>query len=244
MAKKRVPRVSQNAPFLPSKQAHALSSLGANYQPPFFALMGMVLPYLGTKIRWNSDQYPHFHTHATFLAGKWHKSSPPLTPLTPNSLIYMHKCYIHVYKVRLHRHICLWGASERKLGESLKPNQKGTRTNQGKRARHSATKEATPYISGWSGKVFKRVGPSSYWGGKTSWRCCVRRLTRCSCVQFSEMQNVFLFLNRVPVTYPELIRPSVLVMTHSLDQKVMARKAKARKCTAEIVGNIARSEGR
>jgi len=26
-------------------------------------------------------------------------------------------------------------------------------------------------------------------------------------------------------------------MTHSLDQKVMARKAKARKCTAEIVGN-------
>jgi hypothetical protein len=58
------------------------------------------------------------------------------------------------------------------------------------------------------------------------------------------MQNVFLFLNRVPVTYPELIRPSVLVMTHSLDQKVMARKAKARKCTAEIVGNIARSEGR
>jgi hypothetical protein len=28
------------------------------------------------------------------------------------------------------------------------------------------------------------------------------------------------------------------VMTHSLDLKVMARMAKARKCTAEIVGNI------
>jgi hypothetical protein len=27
-------------------------------------------------------------------------------------------------KVRLHRYICLWGASERKLGKSLKPNQK------------------------------------------------------------------------------------------------------------------------
>jgi hypothetical protein len=27
-------------------------------------------------------------------------------------------------------------------------------------------------------------------------------------------------------------------MTHSLDQKVMARKAEARKCTAENVGNI------
>jgi hypothetical protein len=54
-------------------------------------------------------------------------------------------------------------------------------------------------------------------------------------------QNVFLILNRVPVTCatdPELIRPSIPVMTHSLDQKVMARKAKARKCTAEIVGNI------
>jgi len=48
-------------------------------------------------------------------------------------------------------------------------------------------------------------------------------------------------LYRVPVTFvtdPELIRPSIPVMTHSLDQKVMARKAKARKCTAEIVGNI------
>ena len=46
-------------------------------------------------------------------------------------------------------------------------------------------------------------------------------------------QIVFLILNRVPVTDPELIRPSIPVMTHSLDQTVMARKAKARKCTAE-----------
>ena len=54
-------------------------------------------------------------------------------------------------------------------------------------------------------------------------------------------QNVFLILNRVLVTFvtdPELIRPSIPVMTHSVDQKVMDRKAKARKCTAEIVGNI------
>jgi len=27
-------------------------------------------------------------------------------------------------KVRSHRYICLWGASEGKLGKSLKPNQK------------------------------------------------------------------------------------------------------------------------
>ena len=53
-------------------------------------------------------------------------------------------------------------------------------------------------------------------------------------------QDVFVILNSVPVTfvtYPELMRPSIPVMTHSLDQKIMARKAKARKCTADIVGN-------
>ena len=27
-------------------------------------------------------------------------------------------------------------------------------------------------------------------------------------------------------------------MTHSLDQKVVARKAKARKCAAEVAGNV------
>jgi len=54
-------------------------------------------------------------------------------------------------------------------------------------------------------------------------------------------QNVFLILNSVPVTSvtdPELIRPSISVMTHSLDQKVVARKAKARKCAAEVDGNV------
>jgi SET domain-containing protein len=54
-------------------------------------------------------------------------------------------------------------------------------------------------------------------------------------------QNVFLVLNRVAVTFvtdPELIRPSTPVMTHSLDQKVITTKAKARKCTADNVGNI------
>jgi hypothetical protein len=43
---------------------------------------------------------------------------------------------------------------------------------------------------------------------------------------------MFLTLKGVPATFvidPELIRPSVLVMTHSLDQKIMARKVKAKK---------------
>ena len=52
---------------------------------------------------------------------------------------------------------------------------------------------------------------------------------------------VFLILNSVPVTSvtdPVLIRPSIPVMTHSLDQIVVARKAKAKKCAAEVAGNI------
>jgi len=52
-------------------------------------------------------------------------------------------------------------------------------------------------------------------------------------------QNVFLILNSVPVTSvtdPELIRPSIPVMTHSLDQKVVARKAKARKFSLDYKG--------
>ena len=55
-------------------------------------------------------------------------------------------------------------------------------------------------------------------------------------------QTVFLILNSVPVTFVsdlELIRPpSIAVRAHSLDQKVLARKVEARKCTTEIVGNI------
>jgi hypothetical protein len=42
MARKHVSGISKNAPFLPSKQAHALSPLGAIFHPPFLALMDMV----------------------------------------------------------------------------------------------------------------------------------------------------------------------------------------------------------
>jgi hypothetical protein len=53
--------------------------------------------------------------------------------------------------------------------------------------------------------------------------------------------RVFLILNSVPVTNvtdTELIRPSIYVMTHYLNQKVMARKTKASRCTAELAGNV------
>ena len=54
-------------------------------------------------------------------------------------------------------------------------------------------------------------------------------------------QNVFLILNSVPVTLvtdSEFIRPFVPVIAHFLTQEVVARKAKARKCPAEVAGNI------
>jgi hypothetical protein len=60
-------------------------------------------------------------------------------------------------------------------------------------------------------------------------------------------QNMFLILNSVPVTLvtdPEFIRPSVPVIAHFLNQEVVARKAKARKCAAEVAGNIHAVESR
>jgi len=42
VARKHVPGVSRNAPFLPSKQAYALNPPEANFTPSIFAWMGMV----------------------------------------------------------------------------------------------------------------------------------------------------------------------------------------------------------
>ena len=54
-------------------------------------------------------------------------------------------------------------------------------------------------------------------------------------------QIMFLILNSVLVTLvtdPKFIRPSVPVIAHSLNQEFVARKAMARKCAAEVAGNI------
>ena len=60
---------------------------------------------------------------------------PPQTPHTNSKGVNLLRI-----KVRLHRHICLWWASEQKLGKKpvAKPNKRYK--NQGNRARHSATK--------------------------------------------------------------------------------------------------------
>jgi len=55
-------------------------------------------------------------------------------------------------------------------------------------------------------------------------------LARFLCGQLHPAKYV-LILNNVPATFvrgPELIRPSVPVMTQSLDQTIVARKAKAK----------------
>ena len=152
-------------------------------------------------------------------------------------------CDVRSDKVKLHRYICLWGASERKLGKSLKSNQKDPRKNQGKRA--------------LSHKIGHTKNIRLVWKiPQTSWAIFILRWEDqlpVLCAEANKMfmravqQIVFLILNRVPVTFvtdPELIRPSIPVMTHSLDQKVMFRKVKARKCTAEIGCWKYPSEGR
>ena len=40
------------------------------------------------------------------------------------------------------------------------------------------------------------------------------------------------------VTISELIRSSVRAMMYSFDQTIVARKVKARKCVAQIAGNV------
>ena len=59
---------------------------------------GLTLNLLGDKRNgeiWTRTRISY--SHATFiLAGTWHKSSPPLKPLTPNVFIFMQKCYDYV----------------------------------------------------------------------------------------------------------------------------------------------------
>jgi len=73
----------------------------------------------------------------------------------------------------------------RLLVKSLHPNRKMCKKNQEKRA--LSYKRGNTNHNWWLRKVLKRGGPSSYWGGKTSWSCGVWGLTRCSCRQSSKI---------------------------------------------------------
>ena len=110
----------------------------------------------------------------------------------------------------------------------MKPNQKYIRTIKGKGLDTQPQKRLHhKYLVG-SKKSSNELGYPHCKVGRPAGGA-VRRLTDKMFMQ-TVHKNVFLILNSVPVTFvtdPELIRPSIPVMTHSLDQKVMTRKAKA-----------------
>jgi hypothetical protein len=78
MARKLVSRVSRNAQFLPSKQAHALCPLGEIFHTPFFCFdgYGLTLNLSGdkrigeiqTKTRISTPIPPFWQGNGTYLA--------------------------------------------------------------------------------------------------------------------------------------------------------------------------------
>ena len=125
-------------------------------------------------------------------------------------------------------------ASQRSLEKSLQPNlskQKGKRLNQ-KDSRKNQGKKGWALSLKIGHTIIIRLVQKS---PQTSWAIFILMWEDQLAVLFAKadkifmrtvQQNVFLILNRVPVTFvtdPELIRPSIPIMTSSLDQKVMAR---------------------
>jgi len=87
-----------------------VSAVAAHHgPPPAFQTIIQGLPWehtegLPTFRWWPESRFPELHrvlcriSTPTFLAGKWHKSSPTLTPLTPNSIIFVQKCLVSIHK--------------------------------------------------------------------------------------------------------------------------------------------------
>jgi hypothetical protein len=77
MARKLVSRVSRNAPFLLSKQAHARSPSWANIHPPFFCFDGydLTLSLSGKKIIGETRTKPTFLSIFAQQTGPRMKSS-------------------------------------------------------------------------------------------------------------------------------------------------------------------------
>jgi len=92
-SKCRAIMVFKKCTFMPSKQAHALNPLEQIVCPPFFGPIIKVgsKTYLGKKrgkfCAWTCTS-ALISIKLANLAGKRHKFSPPLTPLTPNPNFY------------------------------------------------------------------------------------------------------------------------------------------------------------
>jgi hypothetical protein len=98
MARKRVSGVSRNAPFLPSKQAHAPSPLGAIFHPPFFCFngYGWTLNLSENKRIGEFGPQPAF-LHPYHLSGReMAQFQPPTLTLYPNLIDFyaevLHLC--------------------------------------------------------------------------------------------------------------------------------------------------------
>ena len=95
VARKRVSRVSRNAPFWPRKQAHTHSPFRAIFQPPFFCFDGYGLTLSGNNELVEFRPKPAFlqpcHLPRKLFGREMAKIQPPLTHLTPNSFIFMLK---------------------------------------------------------------------------------------------------------------------------------------------------------
>jgi hypothetical protein len=90
--------VSRTAPFLPSKQAHALSPLGAKFHPPFLCFdgCGLTLNLSGIRILVKFGPKPAF-LHPYHLSGREMAQVQPLTlTLDPKLIHFYAKVFIYV----------------------------------------------------------------------------------------------------------------------------------------------------
>jgi hypothetical protein len=96
MTRKRVSGVSRNAPFVPSKQAHALSPLGAKFHP-FFCFIGYGLTLnLSENKRIGGIRTKTRILHPYHLSGReMAKIQPPTLTLDPK-LINFYAVVLHL----------------------------------------------------------------------------------------------------------------------------------------------------
>ena len=99
MVRKRVSVVSRNAPFLPSKQAHARSPLGANFHLPFFCVDGYGLTLnLSENKRIGEIRTKTRILHPYHLFGREMAKIQPLTLTLDPKLINFYACVSFMYR--------------------------------------------------------------------------------------------------------------------------------------------------
>ena len=103
VARKRICRVSRKAQFLPSKQAHASSPMGANFHPPFFLLQRVWFnpkrvweQNNGEIWIWNHISVP-MHGYNLLFGREMAQIQPPTHTVDPTPLFLAQKCFISCF---------------------------------------------------------------------------------------------------------------------------------------------------